>query len=262
MQIGVSITLAFSVYKLRLSDDVPVQSDIIPLINIYFISCMFFSLSAMVWFSLKNIMIENQKCPTKLKYFVQHILWHIMFLKYKYRTIKHKNHEQNNNNNIDTQKNILKSSKSMPLKFKNSKLSCDYHDENDALYEDLNVYNQKSPTSIPLYEIDQRGKRSLISRDNSSDLESNFYKENNVNQTDILKKSMKSKIFKKNIEEKLKKLNFEQIDEKKKFLDDFEKIKVINQFIFVLYLIYFLVLNLLCLFILPFYFKKSLSIND
>jgi nicotinic acetylcholine receptor epsilon len=34
MQLGISIMLSFSVFKLRLSDDVPVQSDIIPLINV------------------------------------------------------------------------------------------------------------------------------------------------------------------------------------------------------------------------------------
>jgi hypothetical protein len=54
MQIGISIMLAFSVFKLRLSDDVPVQSDSIPLINIYFTTCMAFSLSAMFWFSIVN----------------------------------------------------------------------------------------------------------------------------------------------------------------------------------------------------------------
>jgi nicotinic acetylcholine receptor, invertebrate len=54
MQIGISIMLAFSVFKLRLSDDVPVQSDSVPLINIYFTVCMSFSLAAMIWFSLRN----------------------------------------------------------------------------------------------------------------------------------------------------------------------------------------------------------------
>ena len=34
MQIGISIMLSFSVFKLRLRDDVPVQSDSVPLINV------------------------------------------------------------------------------------------------------------------------------------------------------------------------------------------------------------------------------------
>ncbi len=36
MQIGISIMLSFSVFKLKLSDDVPEQSDNIPLINVSF----------------------------------------------------------------------------------------------------------------------------------------------------------------------------------------------------------------------------------
>ena len=51
MQIGISILLSFAVFKLRLSDDVPVQSDSIPLINVYFTLCISFSLASMVWFS-------------------------------------------------------------------------------------------------------------------------------------------------------------------------------------------------------------------
>jgi hypothetical protein len=251
MQIGVSITLAFSVYKLRLSDDVPVQSDIVPLINIYFILCMFFSLSAMVWFSLKNIMIDKKRCPTNLKCFVSTILWHLMFLRYKYKRFEAKTDLKNN-------KKMFNSSKSMPSKFNRSKFSYGDDGERDAIYEDLNVYNQKPPTSIPLYEIDQHGRRSLISRDNSSDIESSYCTINNRNKRESYKKPLKSKFLKQNNEIKF---NFE-IEDEKTLLDDIEMIKVINQFVFVLYLIYFLALNLLCLYILPFYFKKSLSITD
>ena len=68
MQIGISIMLAFSVFKLRLSDDVPVQSDSVPLINIYFTLCMMTALCAMLWFSLMNILRENKKLPGPLLY--------------------------------------------------------------------------------------------------------------------------------------------------------------------------------------------------
>ena len=63
MQIGISIMLAFSVFKLRLSDDVPVQSDSVPLVNIYFTICMSFSLAAMIWFSIVNVLRENKRVP-------------------------------------------------------------------------------------------------------------------------------------------------------------------------------------------------------
>ena len=61
MQIGISIMLSFSVFKLRLSDDVPVQSDYIPLINVYFTLCMSISLFAMIWFSIIQILKERKK---------------------------------------------------------------------------------------------------------------------------------------------------------------------------------------------------------
>jgi hypothetical protein len=66
MQIGISILLSFAVFKLRLSDDVPVQSDSIPLINIYFTLCISFSLSSMVWFSFIDYKRESKKPLSKL----------------------------------------------------------------------------------------------------------------------------------------------------------------------------------------------------
>jgi hypothetical protein len=62
--------LAFSVFKLRLSDDVPVQSDSVPLINIYFTLCMTTSLIAMIWFSFMNILKENKKVPFLIRFLV------------------------------------------------------------------------------------------------------------------------------------------------------------------------------------------------
>jgi hypothetical protein len=78
MQIGISIMLSFSVFKLRLSDDVPVQSDSIPLINVYFTLCMSTSLTAMIWFSLKNILKENKQVPSVVRYIVTNYIFHFM----------------------------------------------------------------------------------------------------------------------------------------------------------------------------------------
>ncbi|RNA21549.1 neuronal acetylcholine receptor subunit alpha-10-like [Brachionus plicatilis] len=81
MQIGISIMLSFSVFKLRLSDDVPVQSDSIPLINIYFTLCMTFSLTAMVWFSIVNLLKERKKVPDFCKMLVLKYLCYVMCIK-------------------------------------------------------------------------------------------------------------------------------------------------------------------------------------
>ena len=63
MQIGISILLAFAVFKLRLSDDVPAQSDSIPLINIYFTLCISFSLASMIWFSIYENYLNRRTEP-------------------------------------------------------------------------------------------------------------------------------------------------------------------------------------------------------
>jgi nicotinic acetylcholine receptor len=91
MQIGISILLAFAVFKLRLSDDVPVQSDSIPLINYYFTICITFSLSSMIWFSIVNSFREKKKLPKLIKYFI------IKYVNLFYSQDK----EINNNNNIE-----------------------------------------------------------------------------------------------------------------------------------------------------------------
>lgn len=91
MQIGISIVLSFSVFKLRLSDDVPPQSDAIPLINIYYVGCMAFSLSAMVWFFIINLMRENieqnKKIPNCIRYLVLRIICVLLCTK-NFKTIK------------------------------------------------------------------------------------------------------------------------------------------------------------------------------
>ncbi|CAF0734334.1 unnamed protein product [Adineta ricciae] len=63
MQIGISIMLAYSVFSLRLSEDVPSQSDSVHLISLYLTFCMFFSLSAMTWFAIANKLREKKRLP-------------------------------------------------------------------------------------------------------------------------------------------------------------------------------------------------------
>ena len=55
--------LAYSVFSLRLSEDVPPQSDSIHLISFYLTTCMFFSLSAMTWFAILNKLREKKQLP-------------------------------------------------------------------------------------------------------------------------------------------------------------------------------------------------------
>lgn len=62
--------LAYSVFSLRLSEDVPSQSDSVHLISLYLTVCMFFSLSAMTWFAVVNKLREKKRLPYWLRWFV------------------------------------------------------------------------------------------------------------------------------------------------------------------------------------------------
>lgn len=76
MQIGISIMLAYSVFSLRLSEDVPSQSDSVHLISFYLTTCMFFSLSAMTWFAIANKLREKKRLPYWIRWLaIDYISW-------------------------------------------------------------------------------------------------------------------------------------------------------------------------------------------
>ena len=68
--------LAYSVFSLRLSEDVPSQSDSVHLISLYLTVCMFFSLSAMTWFAIVNKLREKKRLPYWLRWLaLDYISW-------------------------------------------------------------------------------------------------------------------------------------------------------------------------------------------
>lgn len=76
MQIGISILLAYSVFSLRLSEDVPSQSDSVHLISLYLTICMLFSLSAMTWFAIVNKFREKKRLPYWLRWLaIDYLSW-------------------------------------------------------------------------------------------------------------------------------------------------------------------------------------------
>ena len=70
--------LAYSVFSLRLSDDVPSQSDSVHLISLYLTVCMFFSLSAMTWFAITNKLREKKRLPHWLRWFALNYLSYLV----------------------------------------------------------------------------------------------------------------------------------------------------------------------------------------
>ena len=76
MQIGISILLAYSVFSLRLSEDVPSQSDSVHLISLYLTICMFFCLSAMTWFAIASKLREKKRLPYWLRWLaIDYLSW-------------------------------------------------------------------------------------------------------------------------------------------------------------------------------------------
>jgi hypothetical protein len=83
MQIGISILLTFAVFKLRLSDDVPAQSDTIPLINVYYILCITLSLASMIWFSIIDYLKNRTEPLSKIsRTIILKYLCKILFIKH------------------------------------------------------------------------------------------------------------------------------------------------------------------------------------
>ena len=67
--------LAYSVFSLRLSEDIPSQSDNVHLISLYLTVCMFFSLSAMTWFAIVNKLRERKHLPYWLRWLARILIF-------------------------------------------------------------------------------------------------------------------------------------------------------------------------------------------
>lgn len=67
-------------FELRLSEDVPSQSDSMPLFNIYFLGCMFFSLFAMIWFFVMSILHDEKKLNRCTRCVVTKFVCPVMFI--------------------------------------------------------------------------------------------------------------------------------------------------------------------------------------
>lgn len=64
-----TLFLTFSVYSLRIASDIPVQSDFLPKISIYFILSIIYAQLAMIWFILCNRFTTQGKLPMYLDMF-------------------------------------------------------------------------------------------------------------------------------------------------------------------------------------------------
>ena len=81
--------LAYSVFSLRLSEDVPSQSDSVHLISLYLTGCMFVSLSAMTWFAIANKLREKKRLPHWIRWFALNYLCWVVCAKSMHRKARY-----------------------------------------------------------------------------------------------------------------------------------------------------------------------------
>ncbi len=73
MSMCMSCFLTFSVYSLRISQDIPTQSEYLPMISLYFIASILFVLIAFAWFIIENYFKTNLFLPNWLLFLMTNI---------------------------------------------------------------------------------------------------------------------------------------------------------------------------------------------
>ena len=222
----------------------PAQSDSVPLVNIYFMMCMAFSLSAMIWFSMINKLREMKVTSIKCRKITILYLSYIVCRK-KERDLLIKSYfkffmRPNNNSKLRSTKVELKISPMMSCFNKNDKnteLSCSlmHKDKSNKAVE--NIW-------VPL------GDNQIFNM--------NRFEANNNYLKDIELTSAKSK---------LKKIKNTKLISNQR-MEDEEQIKyltkdqitcvvfdIINRSVFILFLFFILNLNFFVLFIFPYFLK-------
>ena len=99
--------------------------------------------------------------------------------------------------------------------------------------------------------------------------ELHFYQNNNNKSLNLknpdvifLSPKLTKKLSKKLNETQNNNLNNSQSDHNCDKSDDLDLIKILNGFVFIIFFIFIVILNILCLFALPYFFQESLSIYD
>jgi hypothetical protein len=68
-------------YFFRFSNDIPVQSETVPLLSVYFLACMIYSLCGMIWFAAYNNLKDTASLPDKLEYLLIYYIAKIVSIK-------------------------------------------------------------------------------------------------------------------------------------------------------------------------------------
>ena len=135
-QIDLSITsiLTFSVYMLRISSDIPVQSEYLPIIGYYFIFVITFILIDFIWFIILNYFANIEHLPRYLVYYALSLRKLFSKIKAAFKKKKEPENKDLNNNLEELNKiNEIKSSEEEKLICKKSDLcpSCQKGNEKE-----------------------------------------------------------------------------------------------------------------------------------
>lgn len=63
---GMTILMTYSVYSIRISSDMPVESEYLPLVTLYFMLCIMNTFLAFNWFLIANKFLAKSKTPKLL----------------------------------------------------------------------------------------------------------------------------------------------------------------------------------------------------
>ena len=135
-QIDLSITsiLTFSVYMLRISSDIPVQSEYLPIIGYYFIFVITFILIDFIWFIILNYFANIEHLPRYLAFYALSLRKLFSKIKAAFKKKKEPENKDLNNNLEELNKiNEIKSSEEEKLICKKSDLcpSCQKGNEKE-----------------------------------------------------------------------------------------------------------------------------------
>ena len=109
-----TILMTYSVYSIRISSDMPVESEYLPLVTLYFMLCIMNTFLAFNWFLIANEFLAKSKTPKLLTCLASRIR-SIFSLRLKLKLLKRKTDENSSkvspNTELETQGNESNTSK-------------------------------------------------------------------------------------------------------------------------------------------------------
>ena len=122
-----TILLTIAVYSVRISSDIPIQSEYLPLISLYFFLSILFTFIAMLWFIILNRFATNKTMP-KLFMVVAEFMMNIIKRKNKQVLVTPATEEKSDNKDeivsIESKINSKQQNNELTAGFSHTKIKC------------------------------------------------------------------------------------------------------------------------------------------